>query len=224
MDSRIDKNYRAEIGRQVAELRAKRGLSTRQLAELCGIDPSNVSKIERGKYNVSVDILGRVCEALGARMRIVEAYDVKGIEELSPGIHAYEYVQGDSPRKRLGRGYYPAGYTPQEGDVVVFDDDVVAVFAGIVTAKDGRQSYYIQYGVNTDITFPDGCETVLGYSPEWLKFHISTPVRPATEEEKLFLRYAFAQTKASRTDGSKVYDWADFLDYCKTIRDNENIQ
>lgn len=63
-------NYRAEIGRQVAELRSKRGLSTRQLAELCGVNFANIGKIERGAYNVSVDILGRVCEALGARLRI----------------------------------------------------------------------------------------------------------------------------------------------------------
>lgn len=65
-------NYRAEIGRQVAELRNKRGMTTRQLAELCGVHFSNIGKIEKGSYNVSVDILGRVCEALGARLRIEE--------------------------------------------------------------------------------------------------------------------------------------------------------
>ena len=65
-------NYRAEVGRQVAELRNKRGLSTRQLAELCGVDSSNIGKIEQGRYNVSVDILGRVCDALGARLKIEE--------------------------------------------------------------------------------------------------------------------------------------------------------
>ena len=64
--------YREEIGRQIAELRTKRGLSTRQLAELCGVNFSNIGKIERRAYNVSVDILGRVCEALGARLRIEE--------------------------------------------------------------------------------------------------------------------------------------------------------
>lgn len=62
--------YRADIGRQVAELRAKRGLSTRQLAELCGVNFSNIGKIERGSYNVSIDILGKVCTALGARIKI----------------------------------------------------------------------------------------------------------------------------------------------------------
>ncbi len=65
-------SHREQIGRQVAELRNKRGLSTRQLAELSGVDSSNIGKIERGRYNVSVDILGRVCDALGARLKIEE--------------------------------------------------------------------------------------------------------------------------------------------------------
>ena len=65
-------SYRTEIGRQVAKLRSKRGLSTRQLADLCGVNYANIGKIERGAYNVSVDILGKVCDALGARLRIVE--------------------------------------------------------------------------------------------------------------------------------------------------------
>ena len=67
-----DMNHRSEIGRQVMELRNKRGLSTRQLAELCGVNYTNIGKIERGAYNVSVDILGRVCDALGAELKIVE--------------------------------------------------------------------------------------------------------------------------------------------------------
>ena len=39
---------------------------------MCGINYTNVGKIERGAYNVSVDILGKVCEALGADIRIIE--------------------------------------------------------------------------------------------------------------------------------------------------------
>lgn len=62
--------YRKEIGRQLAEIRAKRGLSTRRLAELCGVNYANICKIERGSYNVSIDILGKVCAALGARIKI----------------------------------------------------------------------------------------------------------------------------------------------------------
>ena len=67
-----DYNIRAEIGRCIAELRQERGLTTQQLADLCGINRVNISKIENGRYNVSIDILGKVCEALGAKIQIVE--------------------------------------------------------------------------------------------------------------------------------------------------------
>lgn len=63
---------REKIGRQLAALRYKKGLSTRQLAEMCGVSYANIGKIERGAYNVSVDILGKVCDALGADIRIIE--------------------------------------------------------------------------------------------------------------------------------------------------------
>lgn len=63
-------SYREQIGRQVAELRAKRGMTAQQVADLSGVNRVNVTKIERGAYNVSVDILGKVCAALGARLRI----------------------------------------------------------------------------------------------------------------------------------------------------------
>ena len=66
----MDTNYRADIGRQLAELRAKRGMTAQQVADLSGVNRVNVTKIERGVYNVSVDILGRVCDALGARLKI----------------------------------------------------------------------------------------------------------------------------------------------------------
>lgn len=68
----LTKNTRAEVGRQLADIRTKRGLSTRQLAELCGVNYTNIGKIERGAYNVSIDILGKVCDALGAEVKIVE--------------------------------------------------------------------------------------------------------------------------------------------------------
>lgn len=57
-------NNRTTIGLQIAEARKKRGLTQAQLAELAGIDRANIGKIETGKYNVSIDILSRVCNAM----------------------------------------------------------------------------------------------------------------------------------------------------------------
>ena len=65
-------NNREYIGKRVAEIRQAKGLSIRQLAELCGVTAQNITKIEHGKYNVSVDILGKICEALGCRIDIIE--------------------------------------------------------------------------------------------------------------------------------------------------------
>lgn len=66
------KGNRDYIGERVEEIRQAKGLSIRQLAELCGVTAQNITKIEHGKYNVSVDILGKICNALGCRIEIVE--------------------------------------------------------------------------------------------------------------------------------------------------------
>ena len=63
---------RLRIGGQVAAIRKEKGLSIRELAEACGVTAQNITKIEHGKYNVSIDILGKICEALGYRIDIVE--------------------------------------------------------------------------------------------------------------------------------------------------------
>ena len=63
---------RKRIGGQVAAIRNKKGLSIRELAEACGVTAQNITKIEHGKYNVSVDILGKICEALESKFEIVE--------------------------------------------------------------------------------------------------------------------------------------------------------
>lgn len=65
-------NNRDYIGKRIAEIRQAKGLSIRQLAEACGVNFANIYKIENGKYNVSVDILGKICEALNCRIEIVE--------------------------------------------------------------------------------------------------------------------------------------------------------
>ena len=65
-------NNREYIGKRVAEIRQAKGLSIRKLAELCGVTASNITKIEHGRYNVSIDILGKICESLGVRLDLVE--------------------------------------------------------------------------------------------------------------------------------------------------------
>lgn len=73
-------NNREDIGLQLARIRVKRGMSTRELAEQCGVHYSNICKIEKGAYNVSIDILSKVCAALEADIRIIEKEKVEATE------------------------------------------------------------------------------------------------------------------------------------------------
>lgn len=75
MTEEKEQENRLRIGGQVAAIRKKKGLSIRELAEACGVTAQNITKIEHGKYNVSVDILGKICEALDCRIKIAEKED-----------------------------------------------------------------------------------------------------------------------------------------------------
>ena len=57
-------NLREIVGKNVRELRKKRGISQADLASAAGLETSYVGRIERGTTNVSLDVLGRLAIAL----------------------------------------------------------------------------------------------------------------------------------------------------------------
>lgn len=60
--------HREEIGKCIADLRKEKGYTQEQLAELTGLTPQNIGKIEHGKYNTGIDILGNIADALDAQV------------------------------------------------------------------------------------------------------------------------------------------------------------
>ena len=58
------------VGEAVAAARAKKGLSQKELSDLTGIDQSDLSRIERGIANPSVNTLNRIAKALDAKLLI----------------------------------------------------------------------------------------------------------------------------------------------------------
>lgn len=62
---------REYIGKRIAEIRQAKGLSIRQLADASGVNFANIYKIENGKYNVSIDILGKICDALDCKIDVI---------------------------------------------------------------------------------------------------------------------------------------------------------
>ena len=74
-DNHYEKLYsltmRQEIGIQIRRERKRQGLSGKELAERAGFVESTINKIENGKWNVSIDILEKVCDALGVTLQIM---------------------------------------------------------------------------------------------------------------------------------------------------------
>lgn len=65
-------NDRLRIGKRIREIRETRGLEAKDLAKLAGIDASNLSRIENGKYSVGLDILTKIAIALGKKIDFID--------------------------------------------------------------------------------------------------------------------------------------------------------
>ena len=63
---------RKKLGEQVREVREEQGWTQEQLAAFVGVKEQTIAKIEEGLYNVSLDLIGTVCEALGVNIVLME--------------------------------------------------------------------------------------------------------------------------------------------------------
>ena len=57
---------------QIMDLRKKHGLTQAQLADRCGVDQADISRIERGVIRPTEITLSRIADALDADLRLVE--------------------------------------------------------------------------------------------------------------------------------------------------------
>lgn len=69
------KDYRIKLGDKIRIVREKRGYSQEQLAELMNINRSTISKIENGKFSITVDYLVRFSIYLDYEFKVVEKYN-----------------------------------------------------------------------------------------------------------------------------------------------------
>lgn len=56
---------RIRIGEHIREMREKKGLNQLKLAEIMNVSRTTISKIERGKFNCSIDYLAKFSWFLG---------------------------------------------------------------------------------------------------------------------------------------------------------------
>lgn len=68
----FDMTERERIGQRITELRDERGMTIQTLADLCGMQRSNISRIESGKYSTGIDILAKIGEVLNVHLDFVK--------------------------------------------------------------------------------------------------------------------------------------------------------
>ena len=64
--------HRLKLGDKIRIVRDQRGYSQEQLAELMNINRSTISKIENGKFSITVDYLVRFSIFLDYEFKVVE--------------------------------------------------------------------------------------------------------------------------------------------------------
>lgn len=62
---------RARIGKKIRMLRVERKIDSKTLAQMAGVDPANLSRIESGKLSAGLDTLSKIAMALDSKVDIV---------------------------------------------------------------------------------------------------------------------------------------------------------
>ena len=63
-------NARQEIAAQLRQVRKEQGMTQERLAEKVGTRKSNISRLESGRYNPSLDFLEKVAGGLGREIEV----------------------------------------------------------------------------------------------------------------------------------------------------------
>lgn len=65
-------NERLRIGQRIAELRKSHGITQEELSIKAGLQRTHISRIEAGKYAVTIDTLSAIAEQLGCQVDLIE--------------------------------------------------------------------------------------------------------------------------------------------------------
>jgi transcriptional regulator with XRE-family HTH domain len=72
MTDELKKKVRDRIGLRIMTLRKLQGLTQEELANRAGIQRAHLSRIEAGKYAVTLETIQAIAEALGMTVDIVD--------------------------------------------------------------------------------------------------------------------------------------------------------
>lgn len=63
---------RKYIGDLIRKKREEQGWDKTQIAEMCGVTENTIRKIEEGRFDVSIDLVGSIAEVLGVKLTFTE--------------------------------------------------------------------------------------------------------------------------------------------------------
>jgi transcriptional regulator with XRE-family HTH domain len=109
--------YHAQLGAAIRELRERRGLSSKALGAMCGLDESYVRRVERGETNLVFDTLLVFAAALKTSPAALVGRERLGPEDLE------SLLQRQAVARLRGRG---SGRAAQDSDHQVRVDRDVA--------------------------------------------------------------------------------------------------
>jgi len=74
-DKKVNSKMNVRFGEHLHAVRKEKGLSLREMAELCSLDNSNISKIEHGKFDIQLSTIVELAKGLGVHPRELLDYD-----------------------------------------------------------------------------------------------------------------------------------------------------
>jgi transcriptional regulator with XRE-family HTH domain len=125
-------NERERIGAQIRSLREERRLEIKDLAGYADIDPSNLSRIERGKFSPALDILCKIAAAMDCSVEIIPIgaqfnnYRVNMAGRAIPDEHASHLISISISAFHLADclAKYGEFHWQQQGDTISIGDIV----------------------------------------------------------------------------------------------------
>lgn len=105
------------VGRKIRELRKERKLTQVDLSARLGIQQSDLSRMEKGEYRVSLDTLFQILAEL--KMSVSEFFDEVAKESITPRdirlVHGFNSLPDDAQREVEAFISFKQGKTLDEG-------------------------------------------------------------------------------------------------------------
>lgn len=76
------RDYRIKIGDSIKNMRENKGYSQDELAEIMNVNRSTISKIENGKFNLSIDYLSKFSYHLDFEFQLKETKNNKSVDQI----------------------------------------------------------------------------------------------------------------------------------------------